>query len=78
MRQGLCYNCDEPYVRGHVCQRLFYLELADFVDNDIPTNIFAASLQQVLMTTALWQVLIRWMNFHRLYSDFQLEDELFA
>jgi hypothetical protein len=54
------------------------LELADFVDNDIPTNIFAASLQQVLMTTALWQVLIRWMNFHRLYSDFQLEDELFA
>jgi len=22
-RQELHYNCDEPYVRGHVCQRLF-------------------------------------------------------
>lgn len=29
-RQGLCYNCDEPYVRGHKCQRLFYLEVCDF------------------------------------------------
>jgi hypothetical protein len=28
-RQGLCFNCDEPYVRGHVCQRLFYLEVDD-------------------------------------------------
>jgi hypothetical protein len=31
-RQGLCYNCDEPYVRGHKCQRLFYLEVSDFDD----------------------------------------------
>ena len=31
-RQGLCFNCDEPYVRGHVCPRLFYLESTDFVD----------------------------------------------
>jgi hypothetical protein len=30
-RQGLCFNCDEPYVRGHVCQRLFYLEVDDFL-----------------------------------------------
>ena len=29
-RQGLCYNCDEPYVQGHKCQRLFYLEVSDF------------------------------------------------
>ena len=33
-RQGLCYNCDEPYVRGHKCPRLFYLEVTDFDDND--------------------------------------------
>jgi len=38
-RQGLCFNCDEPYVRGHHCQRLFFLEADDFpaeavVDND--------------------------------------------
>jgi hypothetical protein len=23
-RQGLCFNCDEPYVRGHQCKRLSY------------------------------------------------------
>ena len=42
-RQGLCYNCDEPYVRGHVCQRLFYLEAADFLDDDIPTEVAAVA-----------------------------------
>jgi hypothetical protein len=24
-RQGLCYNCDEQFVRGHKCPRLFCL-----------------------------------------------------
>ncbi|KAG8051682.1 hypothetical protein GUJ93_ZPchr0001g30891 [Zizania palustris] len=33
-RQGLCYNYDEPYVRGHKCQRLFYIEVSNFVDED--------------------------------------------
>jgi len=33
-RQGLCYNCDEQYVRGHVCPRLFYLESDDFIDEE--------------------------------------------
>jgi len=28
---GLCYNCDEPYVQGHKCARLFYLEAADYI-----------------------------------------------
>jgi hypothetical protein len=23
-KQGLCYNCNEPYVQGHKCARLFY------------------------------------------------------
>lgn len=31
---GLCYNCDEQYVRGHKCPRLFYLEVTDFVDDE--------------------------------------------
>ena len=31
--QGLCFNCDEPYVQGHVCKRLFYLESVDYVDD---------------------------------------------
>ncbi|WVZ63184.1 hypothetical protein U9M48_012838 [Paspalum notatum var. saurae] len=34
-RQGLCFNCDEPFVRGHRCQRLFYLEV---VDEDVTTD----------------------------------------
>ena len=34
-KQGLCYNCDEPYVRGHRCPRLFYLEVTDFADDEI-------------------------------------------
>ena len=33
-RQGLCYNCDEQYVRGHVCPCLFFLEVDDFHDGD--------------------------------------------
>ena len=28
---GLCYNCDEPYVQGHKCLRLFYLEVTDYI-----------------------------------------------
>jgi hypothetical protein len=36
-RQGLCYNCDEPFVRGHQCKWLFYLESGDYADdNDTP------------------------------------------
>jgi len=30
-KQGLCYNCDEPYVRGHKCARLFFLEASDYL-----------------------------------------------
>ena len=35
-RKGLCFNCDEQYVRGHKCQRLFYLEVTDPDDTDLP------------------------------------------
>jgi hypothetical protein len=30
----LCYNCDEPFVRGHQCKRIFYLEACDFTDDN--------------------------------------------
>jgi hypothetical protein len=33
-KQGLCYNCDDPYVRGHKCPRLFYLEATYFADDE--------------------------------------------
>lgn len=36
-RQGLCYNYDEQYVRGHRCPHLFYLEAEDFIDGDLLT-----------------------------------------
>jgi hypothetical protein len=31
-------------VRGHVYQRLFYLESADFLDDDVPTEVAAAAV----------------------------------
>jgi hypothetical protein len=43
-KQGLCYNYDEPYVRGHKCACLFYLEVADYIieepdeSNDTPVE----------------------------------------
>jgi hypothetical protein len=40
-RQGLCFNCDEPFVRGHVCKRFFYLETDDYI-NDEPADTAAA------------------------------------
>ena len=33
-QQGLCYNCDEQYTRGHKCPRLFYLEVTDAEEDD--------------------------------------------
>lgn len=35
-RQGPCFNCDDSYVRGHRCARLFYLEVTDFDDATDP------------------------------------------
>lgn len=32
--QGLCFNCDKPYVRGHKCAHLFYLKVIDFDEGD--------------------------------------------
>ena len=27
--KGLCFNCDEKFVRGHRCKRLFYIQSVD-------------------------------------------------
>jgi hypothetical protein len=37
--KGLCFNCDEKYVRGHRCKRLFYIESADEDDEDEGDNL---------------------------------------
>ncbi|XP_068662905.1 uncharacterized protein [Aristolochia californica] len=34
--KGLCYNCDEQYVQGHQCKRLFWLEVLDDTEEDPP------------------------------------------
>jgi hypothetical protein len=47
-RQGLCYNCDEPFVRGHQCKRLFYLESSDYIDDKGgPADVGAAAGEEV-------------------------------
>lgn len=28
-RKGLCFNCEEPFNRGHQCKKLFWIELTD-------------------------------------------------
>jgi hypothetical protein len=33
-RQGLCFNCDEQYVRGHRCPKLFYLQVTDYEEDE--------------------------------------------
>jgi hypothetical protein len=33
-RMGLCYNCDDQYVKGHKCPQLFYLEVSDYDEVD--------------------------------------------
>jgi hypothetical protein len=43
-RLELCFNCDEPYVCGHMCQRLFYLEAIDYLDDDIPVEVAVAAM----------------------------------
>jgi hypothetical protein len=51
--QGLCYNCDEQYVRGHKCPRLFYLEVADPEEeplNLMDTPLLAAAAAESLIT----------------------------
>jgi len=34
----LCYNCDDPYVQGHQCKKLFWLEVEDGESGEVPTD----------------------------------------
>ena len=60
-RQGLCFNCDEPYVRGHVCPWLFYIESDDYIDDglgdaaamDDVANLAAPDAQEPAAANAL-------------------------
>uniref|UniRef100_A0A453HDP2 Uncharacterized protein n=1 Tax=Aegilops tauschii subsp. strangulata TaxID=200361 RepID=A0A453HDP2_AEGTS len=47
-RQGLCFNCDEPYTPSHACPRLFYLEVADYIPEDaIAADLAAPAVAKV-------------------------------
>ena len=47
-RQGLCFNCDEPYTPGHACPRLFYLEVADYIPEDaVAADLAAPAVEKV-------------------------------
>lgn len=37
-KKGLCFNCDEQFIRGHRCQRLFYIDVSDDDDDDGPDD----------------------------------------
>jgi hypothetical protein len=51
-QQGLYYNCDEQYTRGHKCPRLFYLEVTDLEedDNGVPVEEFQQEEQPPLIS----------------------------
>jgi hypothetical protein len=48
---GLYYNCDEQYVHGHKCTRLFYLEVADTEEE--PVNLMDTPLPVATATDSL-------------------------
>ena len=59
---GLYYNCDEPYVQGHKCARLFYLEAAYYIieepdddddDKKAKESVASAPLDQHLAVISL-------------------------
>jgi hypothetical protein len=45
-RKGLCFNYDEPYIRGHACQCLFYLLNDDYMEDGAPAEVVAAAVFQ--------------------------------
>lgn len=56
--QGLCFNCDDPYVWSHQCQCLFFLEHADFLVNDpaddVATEVALGEEQPLALIVSLY------------------------
>jgi hypothetical protein len=51
--KGLCFNCDEKFVRGHCCKRLFYIQSADDDANDEPSVEFQEAKISLLAVTGI-------------------------
>jgi hypothetical protein len=45
----LCYNCDERYVQGHRCKKLFFLEVADPNDDEVVDEEIECAALTVVM-----------------------------
>jgi hypothetical protein len=45
--EGLCYNCDEKFVVGHQCKKLFVLEIADSDNEAVDEDIECSALKLV-------------------------------
>jgi hypothetical protein len=48
--QGLCFNCDEKFVRDHKCAHLFFIEYDDTTPDD-NTTVSAAHADDELRIT---------------------------
>lgn len=59
-KQGLCFNCDEQYVRGHRCQRLFFIEVDDYEDDsptdDTTDDAIHTPTMSLHVITGLWSI----------------------
>lgn len=56
-KQGMCYNCDEPYVRGHRCTCLFCLKVSAFDrDDPLPEDVVASILDTVISLHAITSI----------------------
>jgi hypothetical protein len=42
--EGLCFNCDEKYVQGHHCKKLFVLEIDDTDDEEVEEEIECSAI----------------------------------
>jgi hypothetical protein len=49
-RLGLCYNCNEPYSRGHnrVCRRIFFIDGVELAEDEAPEEAPVFSLHAVV------------------------------
>lgn len=56
-KKGLCFNCDEQFVRGHHCQRLFYIDVSDDDGTDnTPTEPNQAPTVSLHALTGIWSI----------------------
>ncbi|KAJ8766009.1 hypothetical protein K2173_020525 [Erythroxylum novogranatense] len=46
-KKGLCFNCDEKFVRGHQCKKLFWIDLEEPIEEGIDNSDFALDKPEI-------------------------------